>query len=264
MVSHDPKLPKPTNVPPPTPTPAEPLAPRPPADIPKWILGVMPKLDLVIEDILCPGAAQFLAAIEPATLLRNAVAGVLLELYDERTVPSHVKNIRVIIKEMEGVAGTRQVDIFILEPIRIKLIVCHVISGSHSHKTIECNAKYIEKLGARTREEIMGVIRHEVVHCFQYNGQGTAPGGLIEGVADFVRLRAGLSPPHWRRDTGGRWDAGYEKTGFFLDWLEVTKGAGTVRRINLALRDTKYHEEAFWKGVLGERVTELWEQYTRS
>ncbi|KAG9099633.1 hypothetical protein FS749_000766 [Ceratobasidium sp. UAMH 11750] len=243
MVSHDPKLPKPTNVPPPTPTPAEPLAPRPPADIPKWILDVMPKLDLVIEDILCPGAAQFLAAIEPATLLRNAVAGVLLELYDERTVPSHVKNIRVVIKEMEGVAGT---------------------SGRHSHKTIECNAKYIEKLGARTREEIMGVIRHEVVHCFQYNGQGTAPGGLIEGVADFVRLRAGLSPPHWRRDTGGRWDAGYEKTGFFLDWLEVTKGAGTVRRINLALRDTKYHEEAFWEGVLGERVTELWEQYTRS
>ncbi|KAG9127887.1 hypothetical protein FRC07_007962 [Ceratobasidium sp. 392] len=217
-------LPKPTNVPPPATIPAEPLVPRPPVDIPKWILDAIPRLDLVIEDILCPGAAQFLAAVQPATLLRNAVVGVLLELYDAKTVPSHVKQLRLIIKEMEGVAATR--------------------------------------LGARAREEIIGVVTHEVVHCFQYDGQGTAPIGLIEGVADFVRLRAGLAPPHWKRDEKGeRWDAGYEKTGFFLDWLERTKGAGTVRKINLALCDTEYHKKAFWEGALGDRVEELWEQY---
>lgn len=77
-----------------------------------------------------------------------------------------------------------------------------------------------------------------------------------------MRLRAGFAPPHWKRgDKGGHWDAGYEKTGFFLDWLENVKGDGTVKRINLALSEGKYHEKKFWKGVLGERIEDLWEQY---
>jgi hypothetical protein len=112
MVSQDPKPPQPTNIPPPTTTQPEPFAPHPPTQVPKWILDVMPKLDLVIEDVLCPGAARFLAAVQPATLLENAVVGVLSELYDEKTVPSEVKNLRVVIKEMEGVAATRHVKLF--------------------------------------------------------------------------------------------------------------------------------------------------------
>lgn len=36
---------------------------------------------------------------------------------------------------------------------------------------------------SRVRDEFRGVLTHEVVHCFQYNARGTAPGGLIEGVA---------------------------------------------------------------------------------
>ncbi|KAG8756032.1 hypothetical protein FRC12_010712, partial [Ceratobasidium sp. 428] len=140
MVSHDPKPPKPTNIPPPPAVPPEPFAPRPPIGIPKWISDIMPQLDFVLENVLCPGAVQFLAAVQPAILLRDAVVGVLAELYEESTAPSHVKNIRVVIKEMEGVAAT---------------------SGSRTHKTIVFNAKYIEKLGARTKAEILGVIRHE-------------------------------------------------------------------------------------------------------
>lgn len=105
MVSQDPKQPKPTNIPP-SPTEPAPLAPQPPEHIPQWILDVMPKLDLVIEDILCPGATRFLAAVQPATLLQHAVVGVLSELYDKDTVPSKVKCIRVVIKETDGVAAT--------------------------------------------------------------------------------------------------------------------------------------------------------------
>jgi Peptidase of plants and bacteria len=32
-------------------------------------------------------------------------------------------------------------------------------------------------------EEIHGVLQHEMAHCFQNNGKGTCPGGLIEGMA---------------------------------------------------------------------------------
>lgn len=51
--------------------------------------------------------------------------------------------------------------------------------------------------------EIKGVLVHEMVHTMQFNGKGTCPGGLIEGIADWVRLRAGLSPPHWKPDEIG-------------------------------------------------------------
>ncbi|KAF8759861.1 Plant basic secretory protein [Rhizoctonia solani] len=147
--------------------------------ISQLVTEAIPELDLVIEDVLCPGATLFLTLVQPGKLLQDAVAGVLMELYDKETVPKRVKFLRVIIKETNGVAAT---------------------SGDEIRKTIVFNAKYIAQVGRRAKDEILGVIRHEVVHCFQHDAQGTAPGGLIEGVADFVRLRAGFAPPHWKRE----------------------------------------------------------------
>ncbi|CAE7227601.1 unnamed protein product [Rhizoctonia solani] len=245
MVSYDPKQPQPTSAPPGSNTPeSTPLVPHPPPKVPEWISEVIPNLDLVIEDVLSPGAVLFLDLVRPATLLRDAVVGVLAELYDKDTVPKKVKVIRLIIKETDGVAAT---------------------SGDEIRKTIVFNAKYIAKVGQRAKDEILGVIRHEVVHCFQHDAQGTAPSGLIEGVADFVRLRAGFAPPHWKRgDSGGNWDAGYERTAFFLDWLERTQGAGTVKRINMGLCEETYQEKTFWKQVTGDSVEDLWEKYKQS
>lgn len=135
---------------------------------------------------------------------------------------------------------------------------------------------------------------------------GTAPGGLIEGIADYVRLRSGLAPPHWRpvkalpppvskttgpnppnarpslipqvntspKDGGKpaaqheaeepKWDAGYDKTAFFLDWLDKTYGHGIVARMNEELRETKYDEKEFWTGLFGDHVGVLWKKYRES
>jgi hypothetical protein len=41
------------------------------------------------------------------------------------------------------------------------------------------------------------------VHCYQWDAEGTCPGGLIEGVADWVRLNCDLSPPHWKKEVDG-------------------------------------------------------------
>lgn len=109
-----------------------------------------------------------------------------------------------------------------------------------------------------------GVLVHELVHCFQHNGRGTCPGGLIEGIADWVRLRADLGAPHWRRDAvPDAWDQGYEKTAYFLDWLEGRFGDGTVRAINEALRVGRYEKKGFWEGLLGADIDTLWKEYLR-
>jgi hypothetical protein len=133
-------------------------------------------------------------------------------------------------------------------------------TGSHSAKEIHFSLDYIAELGNRTKDEIEGVLTHEVVHCFQYNAKGTAPGGLIEGIADYVRLRAGFTPPHWTRSGGDKWDAGYQTTGYFLDWIEKRYGQGTVQELNGGMKDKEWDEKMF-KEVTGRKVGKLWKMY---
>ena len=66
----------------------------------------------------------------------------------------------------------------------------------NDHKEINFSLDYISRLpDDRAQNEILGVIRHEMVHCWQYDACGTAPGGLIEGISDFVRMKAGVGAP---------------------------------------------------------------------
>ena len=132
------------------------------------------------------------------------------------------------------------------------------------HKEIHFSLDYIKGISSRNpgkeSHEIQGVLVHEMVHCWQWNGRDTAPGGLIEGIADFVRLKAGLDPPHWKRETGGQWDAGYQHTGYFLDWIEEKMGQGSVRKVNDALRVDKY-DQNLWQDLFGKSVEGLWSEY---
>lgn len=135
-----------------------------------------------------------------------------------------------------------------------------------AHKEIHLSTRFLEQIDeARRAHEIQGVLVHEMVHCWQWAARGTAPVGLTEGIADWVRLRAGFAPPHWRRAWKGcGWDAGYERTGYFLDWLEEECGEGTVRRINERLRDVVYDEEKLWVECCGKKVGRLWSEYGES
>ena len=75
----------------------------------------------------------------------------------------------LILRDFDGVAYTTGSDL------------------DDDHKEIHFSLKYIAGIQpsseTRIRDEIKGVLVHEMVHCFQYNGKGTCPGGLIEGIA---------------------------------------------------------------------------------
>lgn len=179
----------------------------------------------------------------------NAVSIVLSTLYTPLKDNSHIpgtRSITLILRPMPGVAYTTGTDL------------------DNDHKEIHFSLDYISGIKSRTpgREthEIQGVIVHEMVHAWQWNARGTAPSGLIEGIADFVRLQAGLDPPHWKKEAGGDWDAGYQHTAYFLAWLEEQWGRGSVRRINERLRDEVYGEQ-LWQGLFGKSVGQLWKMY---
>ena len=151
-------------------------------------------------------------------------------------------------------------------------------TGSEMAKEIHFSCQHIVNSADRCADEIRGVLVHEVVHCLQYDGKDTCPGGLFEGIAgasirplwvwdpsqmhissDWVRLRSGLAPPHWRAK-GDRWDAGYDTTAYFLQWLTERYGEGTVQEINELMKDAPYDESIF-KTVTGRKVSKLWELY---
>ena len=219
-------------------------SPTPPT--PPLVPSITPKLRLEIRDLAHPGAARFLATIASSDAVQSAVSSVLLLLYETRENPTSTRSVTLVLREKAGVAYTVGTEL------------------DNDHKEIHFSLGYISRIKEeRVRDEITGVLVHELVHCFQYNGKGTCPGGLVEGLADWVRLRSHLAkpPPHWKRDTSKGWDAGYERTAYFLEYLEQRFGAGTVRRLNATLRREKYIEEEFWPGLLGRPVKELWAEY---
>lgn len=166
-----------------------------------------------------------------------------------------MQTLLLVLRPMEGVAYT---------------------TGSETAKEIHFSCQHIVNCADRCADEIRGVLVHEVVHCFQYNGKGTCPSGLIEGIAgtssyytwdssqmhissDWVRLRSGLAPPHWR-PRESRWDAGYDVTAYFLQWLTERYGEGTVQEINELMKDAPY-DESILKTVTGRKVSKLWKLY---
>ncbi|KAF7784249.1 hypothetical protein Agabi119p4_414 [Agaricus bisporus var. burnettii] len=205
----------------------------------------IPEFSLRVDDLNHQGARTFFANIHPYDALRHAVLRSFKTFYTPITTPRKVKAITLILRVMEQLAYT---------------------TGSNSHKEIHLSLDWIERNSQRAKDEIMGVLIHEVVHCYQYDASGTCPSGLIEGIADFVRLRASLAPPHWKRtqpEPTETWDAGYDKTAYFLDWIETTYGSGKIRALNASLSTDKYGPEIFHK-VFGRPVRQLWILYRAS
>lgn len=78
--------------------------------------------------------------------------------------------------------------------------------------------------------------------------------------ADWIRLRAGYAPPHWVEGRGKTWDAGYEATAYFFDWLEERYGYGTVPEVNEMLGKCPY-DDLIFKAITGRSIDKLWKLY---
>ncbi|CAK7330011.1 unnamed protein product [Dovyalis caffra] len=124
---------------------------------------------------------------------------------------------------------------------------------------IHVSSNYMGNYTGDLKREIGGVLYHEMTHIWQWDGNGTTPGGLIEGIADFVRLKANYAPSHWvRPGQGDSWDQGYDTTARFLDSCNDLRD-GFVAELNKMMR-TSYSAQYF-VDLLGKTVDELWTDY---
>ncbi|RLN15460.1 uncharacterized protein C2845_PM02G10760 [Panicum miliaceum] len=125
---------------------------------------------------------------------------------------------------------------------------------------IHLSAQYVGGYSSDVKTEVTGVLYHEVVHVWQWGLQdyGAHP-GIFEGIADYVRLKAGYAPGHWvQPGQGDRWDQGYDVTARFLDYCDSLQ-PGFVAQLNAKLKDG-YSEDYFLQ-ILGKNVQQLWQDY---
>lgn len=248
-----------------------------------------PKLRLHVETLRHPATASFLTLIpDIASTLDTALHNIVKYLYSSplhapSDGPSNQKvqrpsfspsmpptrSVTLHLRDIDGVAYTTGTEL------------------DDDHKEIHLSLPYVHHCTtmANPLHELVGVLTHELVHCYQHtsppdsiNDQGAKiphpPGGLIEGIADFVRLKAGLEPPHWKKprsaeERAEKWDAGYQNTAYFLAWIEdVRVGRGAVGMLNDRLLRVGYVGEregdsgvGFWKSLFGAEVARLWEEY---
>ncbi|CAI0445467.1 unnamed protein product [Linum tenue] len=128
-----------------------------------------------------------------------------------------------------------------------------------SNNEIHVSARYIGGYSGNVKAEFTGVIYHEMTHVWQWSGKGQAPGGLIEGIADYVRLKAGYAPSHWvGPGKGDRWDQGYDVTARFLEYCDGVRG-GFVAELNKKMRDG--YGNGFFQDLTGKSVDQLWRDY---
>ncbi|GFP92166.1 basic secretory protease [Phtheirospermum japonicum] len=125
---------------------------------------------------------------------------------------------------------------------------------------IHVSARYIQGYSGDVKREFTGVLYHEMVHVWQWSGNGQpVPGGLIEGIADYVRLKAGYAPSHWvGPGQGDRWDQGYDVTARFLDYCNSLR-SGFVAELNKKMRNG--YSNNYFVDLLGKTVDQLWKDY---
>jgi hypothetical protein len=94
---------------------------------------------------------------------------------------------------------------------------------------------------------------------WQWDGQGNANVGLMEGIADYVQLKAGFSlGGSLKPGEGDRWDQGYDVTVYFLDYGESLM-PGFVAQLNAKMKDG--YSDDFFAQILGKSVQQLWTDY---
>lgn len=236
-------------------------------------------LRIHLEDLSHPATARFISAVPITTLLQEAVDNVHQQLFKPRShqqtaasrpppqqpipprhrwEPQEVRSVTLVVRPMDGVAYTEG------------------LSLDKAHKEIHFSLGYIEARSSMSDADFMhemrGVVTHEMVHVFQHNAKGTCPGGLIEGVADYVRMKSGLGAKHWKKwpanqDTrGSQWDAGYERTAYFLEWVEdkcEDERPHVIGQLNHAMQTQTWGDGQLFEKVTGKKVGEWWSLYKK-
>ncbi|XP_073120291.1 uncharacterized protein [Henckelia pumila] len=112
----------------------------------------------------------------------------------------------------------------------------------------------------KARYHFTAIMYHEMTHVFQWSGQQTAPGGLTEGMADYVMVKSHIyeKSTYPKPGAGSRWDEGYGITEHFLEYCDSLR-EGFTPALNKKMRYA--YSDNYFVELLGKPVNQLWLDY---
>lgn len=220
-----------------------------------WEHFAYPEVVFTDEDDTSRGSAYYRQLVQiPEEYIKYHTRKVAEILYFKASDPMpEVRQIDYSLKNFNGVSYKGG------EPP-----VVHIVySTQHIEKSAE---ESLFKLDAETR----GVLYHELTHAYQQEPKNIGSYGTnktfwacIEGLADAVRVEAGLFDVKTLRKPGGNWMDGYKTTGFFIQWL-TTKDPDAIRKFHQSVRDLEtWSFDGAIKYVFGEQqsIDGMWQEY---
>lgn len=132
-------------------------------------------------------------------------------------------------------------------------------------ETLGSNVRY-NPAYFNSNTEDFDAITHELMHVAQASFITNAPSWLIEGMADYVRYKYGLSNKGWSLTNyaaGQSYTDAYRITARFLFWLEIHVRATIVNDLNTAMKQKTYSANT-WSSLTGKSVDQLWSDYANN
>jgi hypothetical protein len=210
-----------------------------PADFAEQVCS--PLLTFENRDASGKGALFDQAVPNPSALAHSVSHDVCRTLYRVASEVKPVERLVLVVEDFEGVAAT-------------------------SNQTMRLSSRHLQtmaELGVNLQLEIAGVLHFTVANVYQHDASGAAPTWLITGIADFVRLDAGLIDPR-ERAAGGSYADGSKTAAFFLDFLWALDN-DVVYKLNqrLAPPASSWSDQVFVE-LTGRDLTSLWSEYQAS
>jgi hypothetical protein len=117
---------------------------------------------------------------------------------------------------------------------------------------------YLNAMFTSARPNHFNYIAHELVHVVQ-SYPGPVKQWLFEGIADYVRYYVLFpqDPERFLKPGPGDYRRGYNWAAALLDWVERSRGVGSVRKINAALRQGQ-DGEAVLRELAGMSLDDAW------
>jgi hypothetical protein len=216
-------------------------APTGPSD-PPWIQDTCtPTLEFENRDTTAQGQLFTDAVPDPSDIVWPAAHATCRLLYRSASEVRVVSKLSLVVEDYAGIAGT-------------------------AGNTIHLSTRYLKTeadRGIDLRQEITGILHFATALAYENQNSRTdlgAPGWLIVGVADFVRLEAGYHDLS-ERTKGGNYDSSSQATAFFLDYL-LGKSPSIVVDLNSRFAATApaWNDDVFVT-LLGSDLDSLWAEY---
>lgn len=145
----------------------------------------------------------------------------------------------------------------------VNVVIKHLDDGALA-ETGGGDTIYVNDIGIKSfgnpRFDFTAMMYHETTHIFQWSGQGTAPGGLTEGIADYVVMKSKyfVADGYTKPGEGKRWDEGYGVTARFLEYCDSLREGFTVE-LNNKMRYV--YKDEYFRDLLGKPLDQVWKEY---